>query len=283
MGVGAQRSGTTWISRFLYDNPEVQFSPIKEICFFDSKHVASQRNTLLRPYNAKLALFGLGNYCLRYPFSGLQLIRHYLGVRALHDSSYRAFFDELACEGAVAGEICPSYAVLHEEAIRAMDTLLDQPNYFYIMRNPIDRLVSQYSFLIHRKDLGLKLPERGSLLDKLLWLCETSFHSNYHLTLKSYRAVVPETRFKVMFTEHLFDPLRHEVECDSLCDFLGIGCVKAPIEKAVNRAPEISIDSYSRAILAAALTESYQSVAKDFAMQLPDNWQQDLLLTSVRA
>lgn len=36
IGIGAQRSGTTWISRYLDKHPEVAFSPIKELHVFDS-------------------------------------------------------------------------------------------------------------------------------------------------------------------------------------------------------------------------------------------------------
>ena len=158
IGVGAQRSGTTWIGQFLRNLPDVRFSPIKEVCFFDSKYIDYREDKLLDGYKTKLAILGLGNYARKYPISGVRLCRHYLGIRTLKDVSYRAFFDELARSGSVAGEITPSYAILHEEAISMMDTLLDQPNYFFIMRNPIDRLISQYSFNIKHPEFGLNLP-----------------------------------------------------------------------------------------------------------------------------
>lgn len=79
VGIGAQRSGTTWISQFLRENPDVRFSPIKEICFFDSKYTDERKNALLERYNTKFAVLGLGNYIRKYPISGLRLCHHYLG------------------------------------------------------------------------------------------------------------------------------------------------------------------------------------------------------------
>ena len=266
-----------WISQFLRENPDVRFSPIKEICFFDSKYTDERKNALLERYNTKFAVLGLGNYIRKYPISGLRLCHHYLGIRTLKDVSYRAFFDELARDGSVAGEITPSYAVLHKEAVTAMDALLNQPNYFLILRNPIDRLVSQYSFRITRPSLrvGAKFPVSAGRLEDLVWLGKTSIHNNYHITLKTFRTVVPPDRFKVMFTEHLFNPLRHQSECDSLCDFLGVSRRKGPISKTINRAPEILITARERATLAATLAETYAGVARDFAAELPENWKQD--------
>jgi len=276
VGIGAQRSGTTWICQFLRGLPDVSFSPVKEMCYFDSKHVDFRKNALRHRIHTKLALLGLGNYCRKHPLSGLRLIRHYSGVRSLKDASYRAFFDELARKGAVAGEISPSYVALHEEAIKSMDALLDQPNYFFIMRNPIDRLVSQYSFQATLRQKGKLQPQQGSLLDELRRLSKTSYHTNYPMTLKTYQAVLPKDRFRVMFTEHLFDPLRHQEECNGLCDYLGVSRKRTSIKRAVNRAPEILISSHCRTILAAELADSYIGVTQDFAMELPDSWQKDL-------
>ncbi|MCV3273401.1 sulfotransferase [Roseobacter sinensis] len=276
VGVGAQRAGTTWIGHFLRRLPDIRFSPIKEVCYFDAKHVEARKRVISEAMNTRLAVLGLGNYTRKHPLSGLRLCYHYLGIRKLSDDSYRAFFDELARSGAVAGEISPSYAMLDEDAVRHMDALLDQPNVFFVMRNPVDRLLSQYSFLSTRP--GLKAPGGTDLTDALCTLCGQSFHVNYPRSLKTYRAVLPEDRFKTFFTEHLFDPARTQAQCDALCDYLGIGRSAVPSDRPVNRAPAVEISLETRAILAGKLAKSYSAARAIAGEDLPLSWQRDLAL-----
>ncbi len=276
VGVGAQRSGTTWVGHFLRDLPDVRFSPIKEICYFDSKHVKARTNALHQRINTRLAVLGLGNYTRRHPISGARLVYHYLGIRRLQDRSFRAFFDELARQGHVAGEISPSYAMLDVSAIEHMDRLLDEPNYFFIMRNPVDRLVSQYSFLTNRR--GLSAPAGRDLSEALLTLCGQSVHTDYGKSLNAFRTAVPEARFKTFFTEHLFASDRRQTECDELCDFLGVGRRKVLSKRAVNRAPEVKIEAATRTCLVKELSDAYIQVAELFGDDLPSSWRKDLAL-----
>lgn len=273
VGVGAQRSGTTWIGHFLRKLPDVSFSPIKEINFFDSKFTEGREGAISARFNTRLAVLGLGNYARRRPLSGVRLWYHYAGMRGLKDKSYRAYFDELGRFG-LAGEITPSYAMLDEAAVAHMDALLDQPNYFFIMRNPVDRLLSQFSFLSSRP--GLATPVGKDLADALHALCDRSFHTNYGRSLATYRAVVPEERFRTIFTEHLFAPDRTQAEVDGLCDFLGIGHGKAEGGKAVNRAPSVEIDAALRAELATKLAPAYSAAAAENGGDLPLSWRDDL-------
>ena len=275
VGVGAQRSGTTWIGHFLRKLPDVAFSPIKEINFFDSKFTEGREGAICGRFNTRLAVLGLGNYTRRRPLSGLRLWYHYAGMRGLKDKSYRGYFDELGRFG-LAGEISPSYAMLDETAVAHMDALLDQPNYFFIMRNPVDRLLSQFSFLSSRP--GLATPVGKDLADALHALCDRSFHTNYGRSLATYRGQVPEERFRTIFTEHLFAPDRTQSEVDGLCDFLGLAHGKAESGKEVNRAPSVDIDIDLRSQLATKLAPAYRAAATEHGGDLPRSWRDDLEL-----
>ncbi|MEM8630060.1 MAG: sulfotransferase [Pseudomonadota bacterium] len=277
VGVGAQRSGTTWVGHYLRRLPDVRFSPIKEINYFDSKYVEARRGAVHYRFNTKLAVLGLGNYTRKHPRSGAALSYHYLGIRRLRDASYRAYFDELARSGQTAGEISPSYAMLDEAAIDAMDRLLGGPKYFFIMRNPVDRLVSQYSFLSSRPELAL--PTGGEdLAERLLNLSQISQHTDYAKSLARYLSVVPETRFRVMFTEALFGEETSQLECDGLCDFLGVGRATVDRQTNVNRAPAVSIDKEIRRKLVGSLSEQYRFVGARYGDALPASWQSDVAL-----
>lgn len=273
IGVGAQRSGTTWIGHFLRNLPDVSFSPIKEINFFDSKFAEGRKDAIRLKFNTRLAVLGLGNYTRRRPLSGAKLWYHYGGMRNLKDRSYRAYFDELARFG-TAGEISPSYALLDADKISHMDDLLDQPNYFFIMRNPVDRLLSQFSFLSTRP--GLATPDGSDQSDALLALCDNSQHTNYSKSINAYTSAVPDERFRVLFSEHLFTPDRVQSECDALCDYLGVARGKAEMDKQVNRAPSVQIDTALRSQLATKLAKSYTAAKAISGGNLPESWQADI-------
>lgn len=276
IGVGAQRAGTTWVGHFLRSLPDVRFSPIKETCFFDSKYVEKRKDALLGSINTRLALLGLANYTRKYPISGAKLWIHYSGMRKMKDKSYRGYFDELARSGTIAGEISPSYAILNQNVIAQIETLLDQPNYFFIMRNPVDRLLSQFSFLSSRR--GLDAPTGKDIEDALLNLCDASMHIDYAQSLVSYGSAVPRERFRTFYTEHLFDPRRMQNECDGLCDFLGIGQKTVHGNRAVNRAPEVEISIKTRTFLVQRLIKSYNAARTYNDTDLPESWRNDLEL-----
>ncbi|MEM9433957.1 MAG: sulfotransferase domain-containing protein [Pseudomonadota bacterium] len=281
LGVGAQRSGTTWIGHYLRSLPDVNFSPLKEVNFFDSKYVEGRKGAILVPVNTRLAILGLGNFTRRRPISGLRLCYHYAGMRRLKDSSYRAYFDVLRQNGKVAGEICPSYAMLEADSISKMEQLLDQPNYFFIMRNPVDRLVSQYSFLQSNK--RLETPKGNSLDDALHALCAQSQYTDYARSLSAYREVIPRERFLTLFTENLFDPSQTQVQCDRLCDFLGVRTKKAPVKNEVNRAPSVVLSDEIRRGLVGKLSAVYTEVGRLYGTELPASWRSDLKLLETGA
>ena len=56
LGIGAQKAGTTWLGVYFARHPEVYFSPIKELHFFDAMHGGSQGRRIWHPDFDRLSL-----------------------------------------------------------------------------------------------------------------------------------------------------------------------------------------------------------------------------------
>ncbi len=275
VGIGAQRSGTTWLCHYLRRVPEVSFSPIKEICFFDSKYLPERHIKLTNRVNTRLAVLGLGKYTALRPLSGLRLWYNYLGIRRLSEASYRAYFDELARHGRIAGEITPVYSRLGKAAIRHMDEVLEKPKYFFIMRNPVDRLLSEFSFRNTRPGLT-RTPEGRDLSERLMLLADESLNLDYADCITRYESIVGPDRLMLMFTEDLFTPGRTQAMCDALCKYLGVPAVPAKPEMRVNSAPAVEISEVVRRQVALRLADQYRFAESRMGDALPDAWRADI-------
>lgn len=275
VGIGAQRSGTTWLGHYLRRQAGIRFSPLKEVRFFDAVSIPGHEHMMLGWLNTKLAVLGIGRYGVSHPLSGAILAWHYLGIRKMREQSYRAYFRELARHGHLAGEISPSYAALDVAAISRIEDLLERPKYFFIMRNPVDRLISEYSFRSTRAGVRPLSPGRD-IDESLLLLSEQSHHRAYSRTVERYEQVAGAARLHLMFTEDLFDATRTQSVCDGLCDFLGIERAPAPIGAEVNRAPELEVAPELRARLVNGMRREYELAAERFGPGLPPSWLRDL-------
>lgn len=277
VGIGAQRSGTTWLAQYLRDHPDVGFSPLKEIRFFDSKYVDSLHGIVYSPLQKKLALRGLLGELYRRPFAVPALAWHLRGIQRHNDASYRAFMEACARGRKIGGEISPSYALLNEAAIKKMDDLLGGPRYFLSLRNPADRLRSEASFRRNRlgADEDIEQSDIAALVARRL---EESPHLNFQGTVERYDKVVGPDRFKVYFYEDLFDPERQQAVLDGITGFLGIAPKAGDTGKRINASPKLDHDDEERGLIVKALSGQYRFAEARFGDSLPANWRQDLAL-----
>ncbi|MEM9032704.1 MAG: sulfotransferase [Pseudomonadota bacterium] len=275
VGIGAQRSGTTWLGQYLREHPDVGFSPLKEIRFFDSKYVDELKGIVNSPLQKKLATRGLIGELLRRPFTVPELAWHLRGIQRHDNASYQAFMRVLARGRKIGGEISPSYALLDEPAIREMDELLDHPRYFLSLRNPADRLRSEASFRRSRLGADGDIDEGniGALVARRL---EESPHLNFEGTVERYDRIVGPDRFKVYFYEDLFDPDRQQAVLDGITSFLGIAPKPGDVGKRVNASPKHEHDETERQAIVDALAGQYAFAKERFGDALPANWKADL-------
>lgn len=104
---GAAKSGTTTLHYCLNQHPDIWMSPEKETNYFSSDALYNVREKT----EYYLSLFRKGKYCM-----------------------YR-------------GESSPSYMLLSSLTARRIKARTNQSKFIFILRNPIDRVFSQYAWV----------------------------------------------------------------------------------------------------------------------------------------
>ncbi len=144
VGIGAQKSGTTWLARMLAGHPDIFVTPVKEIHYFDhirglTQHLSpKKRRSRYRKYYQRM--WTQWSHFAEHR-SQRQWWRDYM-ASPIDDDWYRGLFRHRG-SATIAGEITPEYAILGIDGLNHIKRLAPDARIIFIMRNPVDRLWSQ--------------------------------------------------------------------------------------------------------------------------------------------
>lgn len=170
IGIGAPKSGTTWLSRALDAHPEICFSSMKETSFFCEENPLVH-NALLR-YDGK----NISQYPLFFKHCGQNKLRGEFSVHYMYDST-------------VAGKI---YKNFPEVKIIA------------VLRDPVSRFISDYRFRRYMRKEEKRPIEELLFSDYLLIQ-----YGMYTKQLERYFSLFPKENIKILiFEEMVKNPLR---------------------------------------------------------------------------
>jgi len=147
LGIGAQKSGTSWLYRQFEKSNQIQLPPIKELHYFDrskkypSPNFLTQTRLLSRIVNPKWTI-----QALQKTFNDKKDRQWYKNwfFSDYTDEWYLSLFkDYYKCKG----EITPAYAILEEKDVAKMSELLgNETKIIFLLRNPIERSWSSYKY-----------------------------------------------------------------------------------------------------------------------------------------
>ena len=133
-GIGAEKCGTTWLWAMLRDHPDVGVPLPKELRYFAAHYVGTPANTgaierLLRNH-------------AKAPRSPVFMEKLATELRILlgDDAAYLRVFG--AMEQPIVGEISPQYCMLPYEGVQHMHEIAPEAKIIFMMRDPVDRIVS---------------------------------------------------------------------------------------------------------------------------------------------
>jgi hypothetical protein len=185
--IGAQRSGTTSLYRYLGQNPEVYMSPVKEPRFFAFEGEEPDFQGPMR----------------RDPRTP-QLGRPVGTVTEL--DAYRDLFRGVTDEAAV-GEASPRY-LSSERAPGRIRSHLPEAKLIAVLRDPVERAYSQ--FLMHRRngteplaDFGRALAAEERRMRDNWWIGDYRRRGLYYVQLTRYYELFPPDRIRVYLYEDL--------------------------------------------------------------------------------
>lgn len=278
VGIGAAKAGTSWIAEYLSRHPEVAFSPVKELHFFDAMFCgpdSAHWNTRWSNILSELA----GKYRESPSAELREKIRCVrLRLDMIDDFSlYRRYFDLLiGDEHRAFGEITPAYSLLPEPGFRSIIELYPDARFVFIMRDPVDRYLSQIQFSQSVRELESGFPIENfdpdaRAIENLDNPAYTA-RGDYERTMRTLLRVTSGTNVLVLFYEHLFDKERSSGQLAELCDFLGISFQAADSSRRVNQSQPMRFDRPVVARIKDRFSSTYEYVTKNFGDSMPDSW-----------
>lgn len=238
LGLGAQRTGTTWLHRCLQRHPECDLGPIKEYRVWDVLGTELGRSMTAgpvdwwrRPHKELLRLF----------------MRHWPGF-------YEGFFARrIRGDVRLTGDITPYYALLSASQLADLRSRLEDRGFrvlvIFFMRDPVARCysavryfrqsrdsISQHNPLMTRDNRDL---DEMTLLQRAYRDPHVNALTRYELTVQAIESVfAPDECFFGVY-EELFDP----DEQQRLTEFLGLQTPLDPVGRVENpSAHEMPLD-----------------------------------------
>ncbi|MEM1266240.1 MAG: sulfotransferase [Pseudomonadota bacterium] len=278
LGVGAQKSGTTWLYNTLRQHPAVTMSPIKELHYFDAMYgpdtaTNHDRRFFARARKIMARVEAKEGLARRRAAGQLEDVLDRIRM-TVNEAAYIEYFDRILKAGCThCGEITPAYSALPEEGFLAFRRLTEradmQPRVVFLMRDPVDRHLSAIRHRL-RSDPSLNL---DALYAKGLGTASVKGRAGYLETIRTLNAVFAPGSVCYGFYETLFTP----PGVAQIFAFLGLEPSEVDFGTRVNASPQTMMPS--RENVAAALERFapvYEGCRELFGDALPVAWSRPL-------
>lgn len=209
IGIGAQKSGTSWIYHRLLELNEFSLPYIKELHYFDRGPKYPSPNKLSKS-QLKSRIFGFTffNNALQEILSALYRKNWHKFIwmcnwhlSTYNDTWYLSLFKKLS---GITGEITPAYSMLKEEDVKKMYTLAPNAKIIFIIRNPIERAWSHFRFHLKNKNQENNKISEDEII-KFMDNKNQTLRSNYLKTLEIYSKIFPKQNICVAFYDAIIE------------------------------------------------------------------------------
>ncbi len=283
-GIGAAKSGTSWLHDYYAGHPECHIRSLKELFWFcrtpgaDDAHARDFRRHLVRAVSLPAG-----------PDSGARAMDRARRARALFewfdyldrpgatDADYRAYVTlrmDRRPGARMCADITPKYAFLDERGFERMARQAKVPRFVFLMRDPVDRLWSHCRMLskvAEKRQNRLIPPEtfaRAFLRGDAKRSGEAGAYGDYAGTLSRLIRAVGRDAVHVGFHETLTEA----PQIRALNRFLGLSHVAPDAARRVNAGREGALDPALRGALGSKLAPQYDYVAGLTGVTVPDRW-----------
>lgn len=278
-GLGAQKSGTTWLHAQLSRHAGFHFAR-KEFSYWNAVRspYSDVRRLPLgpliraiegRPGRALATLAGLSPNVRKAVLNWKMLLSN-----PLDPSYYAAALLDGGKDVRLTGDISPTYALLSARTYAEMHGLCPNAKFIFIMRDPVERL---WSGICHRCRPWFKEPTGKTILPLRLFdeavsnPLNTDFEfSDYRRTISALREGVPAGAILLLFYEVLFT----DETMRRVAEFLNVEPFQATFDERIHRGAPYPVKPGSKEIAAAreALAPTYEFVFREFGDSVPERW-----------
>jgi len=212
LGIGVQKSATTWLHHLLSQHNNVSLPPKKELHYFD-RHLNYPSPSLLATSNPIKRLFSKQPHNIEHKkamkndlkqalkLKDFTLLKWYLNYYFgyYNDNWYLSLFK--ARSNQIQGEITPSYSFLTREDIAKIKSLFPNLKIILMLRNPIDRAWSHIRFHIKRN-----LFDPNSNMEQIIKFIESpkqTLRGDYPTILKNWSDFFPAEQIHICFYDEV--------------------------------------------------------------------------------
>jgi hypothetical protein len=255
IGIGAQKTGTTWLYRYLRRHPQVAMSPHKELHYWDER------------YRPDLCGHWTDYFASRIPqvmnADHAQALAERVSMR--DGSDYMQFFAKRTGSDAAAfGEITPSYSLLPEEGFRQLKGLHDQVKIILILRDPVTRFWSGVCHATHNSPAS-----PADLFEHALYDPHHVERTRYDVTLECLDRVFEAGDVLILFHETFFQ----EKDIRPVTNFIGVNPHPASFAEVV-QSRSGSLSSTHARLAREAFAPVYDYCERRFGNAVPLAWGQ---------
>jgi len=265
LGIGCQKGGTTWLSRYLDRHPNFDIGFMKEYHLFDGLFLPEMRGRKAQIMNhAKEQLRKMGGG-ERADWRALRRAEFY----ARPDSYFEYFHTLSNADPDIRGvcDITPSYAVLPARRLAYIKKKLVDYGFcvrvIFFLRDPVERVISVTKQSQKQKRLSAKNLETSLEQDVLRMYSSEScaMRTDYLSTLTNVWKVFSKKEVLVDLFENIFD----EDRVERITRFLGISYIDPQLEKSVKKTfSDEVVSETTKDRIASFFRSQYEYVEKEF-------------------
>jgi len=261
LGLGAQKSGTTWLHDYLTTLDGVDMGFVKEYHVFDARYQSEDRGR-------KADLIARARRFLSKPdvdFASKPRFWTYFSMLA-DPQNYFNYFTGLLSQPDifVTGDITPSYSMLGAPELSMIRNALDRRGVrcraIFLMRDPVERLWSA-ARMRRRERPDAQHGSEDQMVLRALKRGGFEGRTRYDDTLSAMETVFAPEEYLTGFYETLFQ----ESEIRRICTFLGLEYRAPEFDKRVNvsqKSAPLSEDTCRK--VAQHFAPTYEAVAQRF-------------------
>ncbi|HEY3799679.1 MAG TPA: sulfotransferase [Caulobacteraceae bacterium] len=206
--IGAQKAGTSWLYQVLREHKEIWLGPFKEYQYFNSLFV--KQHTAWTRWHIKV--------------SAERAVRQYITQPNKIDFTYLSYLTQIANEQlmftedwyshifsrgglAVKGDVTPEYCTIPQEGIDYVLRLLGAVPIIYLIRDPLDRALSQLKMNVSRK--GIVQPSTESEWEPIVNDWDINNRGDYKTNVTNWLARYPNDRLLfIPYRDIASDPIK---------------------------------------------------------------------------
>ncbi len=207
LGIGAPRSGTTWLYRRLSARADIWLPPIKELHYFDSLGDPQNPFGTDRPLARFRRFFPqrLRSLSRGDPLALAWSVRFFAGDGGL--SWYASLFEKAARRGLLVGEITPAYMTVDARSIALAHSVNPAMRLIFIGRDPVWRVWSGLSKALARREIRLDARDPRAVVEYAS-RPDVAARSAYGTALDRWLRQFPREQLLIL----LFDELSRDAE-----------------------------------------------------------------------